>query len=419
MGHRSYNYRIYPDVRQQELLSRHFGHNRFVWNQFLRVRSDYYLQNKNAEKKSLNYHDTALMLTEMKDKEEYKWLNEVNSQTMQQTLRQLDNAYHGFYKGLTKFPNFKKKGTKTSFTVPQHISIRDGKLHIPKFKTGIEINIHRELEGEICFATISKTACGNYYCSITAEFTPNELPKTGSSIGVDLGIKDFAILSDGTKYSNPRYFVSTQKKLAFKQKQLSKIKNKESGSYKFRKHQVAKLHEHVANQRKSFLHKVSYEIVKNHDIICMESLNVKGMMHNHKLAKHIADAGWGRFSNFVQYKSEWYGKTKVDIDRFFPSSQICSDCGYRNRSLKLSDREWVCPECGCAHDRDVNASNNIKTQGLMILQSGSWTDSDSKQKKSEPLPKIGGCKTKPVGEVVMTEAHDSLGQGSSQKKPVH
>jgi putative transposase len=143
----------------------------------------------------------------------------------------------------------------------------------------------------------------------------------------------------------------------------------------------------------------------------MESLNVKGMMHNHKLAKHIADVGWGRFSNFIQYKSEWYGKTKVDIDRFFPSSQICSECGYRNKSLKLSDREWICPECGCVHDRDVNASNNIKTQGLMILQSGSWTDSDSKQKKSEPLPNTDGRKTKSVGKVLKTEAPESLKQG--------
>jgi len=254
------------------------------------------------------------MLTELKTKKEFNWLNEVNSQSMQQTLRQLDNAYHGFFKGQTKFPNFKKKGTKTSFSVPQHISIGEDKLHIPKFKTGIEINIHREIEGEICYATISKTACGNYYCALTVEFQPTELPKTGTSVGIDLGIKDFAILSDGIKYSNPRYFVSTQKKLAFKQKQLSKIKNKESNSYKHRKHHVAKLHEKIANQRKDFLHKVSYEIVKNHDIICMESLNVKGMMHNHKLAKHIADVGWNRFSNFVQYKSEWYGKTKVEID---------------------------------------------------------------------------------------------------------
>lgn len=411
MSHRSYNFRIYPNASQQELLGRHFGHNRFVWNHFLRIRSDFYLRNKNAVKKGLNYHDTALMLTELKTKEEFNWLNEVNSQSMQQTLRQLDNAYHGFFKGQSKFPNFKKKGTKTSFIVPQHISIREGKLHIPKFKTGIEINIHREIEGEICYATISKTACGNYYCALTVEFQPKELPKTGTSVGIDLGIKDFAILSDGTKYSNPRYFVSTQQKLAFQQKQLSKIKNKESSSYKHRKHCVAKLHEKIANQRKDFLHKVSYEIVKNHDIICMESLNVKGMMSNHKLAKHIADVGWSRFGNFIQYKSEWYGKTKVEINRFFPSSQICSECGYRNTKLKLSDREWICPECGCTHDRDNNASKNIQSQGLMILQSGSCTDSDSKQKKTEPLPNTSGRKTKKVGKALMSEAPDSLGQG--------
>jgi putative transposase len=402
MGHRSYNFRIYPNTEQKELFARHFGHNRFVWNQFLRIKTDFYLQNKNANKRSLNYHDTSLMLTEMKSQEEYGWLNEVNSQSLQQTLRQLDNAYHVFYKGISKFPNFKKKGTKTSFTIPQHISIRNNKLHIPKFKTGIDINVHRELEGNVCFATINKTACGNYYCSITVEFKPKELPKTGSLIGVDLGIKDFAILSEGTKYSNPRYFVSTQKKLAFKQRKLSRIKNKEKRTYKIQKHRVAKLHERVSNQRKDFLHKVSYEIVKNHDLICMESLNVKGMIRNHKLAKHIADVGWGYFSNFIKYKSEWYGKTKVEIDRFFPSSQICSECGYRKTDLKLSDREWVCIECGCMHDRDVNAAKNIKNQGLQM--SGSWTDSDSKQKRSEPLPKVVVRKRKTIGEVLTIEA---------------
>jgi putative transposase len=343
------------------------------------------------------------MLTKLKNEEETKWINEANSQSLQQTLRQLDNAYQRFFSGVSKFPSFKKKRSKASFTVPQNIDIKNNKIFIPKFKDsgGIAINLHRQIEGRICFATIKRTACGNYYCALTVEFSPTELPKTGSSVGIDLGIKDFAILSSGAKYQNPRYFVKSQKRLAFKQKRLSRIKNKQSKTYRFRRRCVAKLHEKVSNQRKDFLHKVSYEIVKNHDVICMESLNAKGMIRNHKLAKHIADVGWGYFGNFIKYKSEWYGKTKVEIDRFFPSSQVCSECGYRKTDLKLSDREWVCIECGCVHDRDVNAAKNIKNQGLQMSVSG--IDSDSKRKQLEPSPSNINRKVLCVGEVLKVE----------------
>ena len=404
MAHRSYNFRIYPNAGQQELLSRHFGHNRFVWNYFLHARKEFYEQNMDSDKKGLNYNDTAKLLTELKDTEEFTWLNEVNSQSMQQTLRQLDKAYGNFFKKKSEYPRFKKKGSKNSFTVPQHIAVRDGKLFIPKFKHGIEINVHREIDGDICFATICRTTCGNYYCALTVEFVPNELPKTNTEVGIDLGIKDFAILSDGNKIDNPRHFVSHQSKLAFQQRQLTKVKNKQSSTYKFRKLRVASLHELISNQRKDFLHKNSYEIIKNHDIICIESLNVKGMIKNHKLAKHIADVGWGMFANYLRYKAEWYGKTVVEIDQFFPSSQLCSECGWQNRELTLADREWFCVECGCVHDRDVNAAKNIRNQGLLLL-SGSRTDSDTKQKRSEPLPNACSRKRERVGKVEMAEAH--------------
>ena len=388
MSHRSYNFRIYPNTSQQTLLTRHFGHNRFVWNRFLGIKIKFYDENKNSdEKKGLTYNDTAKLLTELKSTEGYEWLNEVNSQSLQQTLKQLDNSYKGFFKKTHKFPHFKKRGNKNSFTIPQYISIKENKLHIPKFKDGIKINVHRKIEGEICFATISKTSSGNYYCSITVEFQPKEMGKTGSKIGIDLGIKDFAIINDGTKIENPRYFVSSQKKLAFYQRQLSKTQNKKSSSYKFRKLRVARQHETISNKRKDFLHKTSYEIIKNHDIICMESLNVKGMIKNHKLAKHIADVSWSKFVDFVRYKSIWYGKELVEIDQWFPSSQLCSVCGYQNHNLTLKDREWVCKGCGSVHDRDVNAAINIKNQGLKVL-SGLRIDSDVKQKRLEPLSNV-------------------------------
>ena len=402
MSHKSYNFRIYPNASQQELLGRHFGHNRFVWNHFLRTKIDFYSKNKELDKKGLNYYDTAKLLVELKKQPEFEWLNEINSQSMQQTLRHLDTAYQGVFKKKSKFPRFKKKTDKNSFTVPQHISIEDGMLYIPKFKTGIKINVHREIIGNICYVTISRTARGNYYCALTVEFQPIELPKTGSSIGIDLGIKDFATLSDGTKYANPRHFVASQKRLAFQQRNLSSSK-KDSNSYRFRKRSVASLHARIANQRKDFLHKLSYEIVKNHDFICMESLNVKSMLKNRKLAKHIADVGWGCFATFVKYKTEWYGKTLVEIDQWFPSSQLCSNCGFRNSNLKLSDRTWVCPQCGCVHDRDVNAANNI-------LKSGLGTNSDSKQKQLEPLPNAR-LRRKRVGKALKVEAQKSLVSG--------
>ena len=374
--HKSYDFRLYPTKEQEMLLAKHFGHTRFVYNQFLRMRSDFYLQNKNADKKSLNYYDCAARLTEMKKCEETKWLKEVNSQSLQNVLKQLDAAYNAFFQKRAKFPRYKKKSSRNSFTVPQNMKLNCGKIFIPKFRDGIKISINRDIEGEICFVTIKKTATGKYFCSITCEFKPTDLPKTGSAVGVDLGIKDYAILSDGTKYENHRYFVKSQTKLAFRQRQMSKVKNKESRTYKTRKIVVAKTHEKVASRRKDTLHKVSAELVKNHDVICIENLNVKGMVQNHKLAKHIQDAAWGTFVNMLKYKSLWYGKEVVEIDRFFPSSKTCSDCGWQKANLKLSDREWTCDECGTVHDRDVNASINILTQGINI-KSGSGTESDS------------------------------------------
>ena len=401
MSHKSYDFRLYPTKEQEVLLSKHFGHNRFVYNHFLRMRSDFYLQNKNADKKSLNYYDCANKLTELKKSEDTIWLKEVNSQTLQQTLRQLDKAYNSFFQNKSKFPRYKKKLTKNSFTVPQHIKIEDGKLYIPKFKDGIKINLHRELEGDICFITIKKMPTGKYFCSVTCEVDIKKLPKTNSEVGIDLGLKEYAILSDGTKYDNHRYFVKSQKKLVFQQRQLSKVKNKDSRTYKDRKLNVARVYEKISYQRKDALHKISTELIKNHDLICLEDLNVKGMTQNHKLAKHIQDASWSMFVSMLSYKAYWYGKEIVKIDRFFPSSKTCNECGWQKTDLKLSDREWVCEECGCVHDRDINASINILKQGLNI-KSGSGTESDSKQKLME---------SSSLDEALKSEAAESLAHG--------
>ena len=383
MKHKSYNFRLYPTKEQEDLLSRHFGHNRFVFNHFLRMKVNFYQDNKLNDKKSLNYHDTALELTKLKKEEETLWLKEVNSQSLQQTLRHLDNAYNNFFNKRCQFPNFKKKFSTNSFTVPQHIKVDDGRLYIPKFKTGLKMIEHRQLEGDICFATIKKTKCGHYYVSITCEVEIEQLEKTGKEVGIDLGIKDYAIESNGTKHENPKEYIKSQKKLKHEQRQLSK-KVKGSNSRNKQRIVVAREYERVSNKRKDFLHKLSTNIVKNQDYIFVEDLSVKNMIKNHNLAKHIQDAYWGTFVSFLEYKCDWYGKTLIKIDRFFPSSKTCNECGWKKEDLTLKDREWECEDCHSIHDRDVNASLNILKQGQNKLkESVLGTNSDLKQKRAE------------------------------------
>ena len=370
--HKSYKFRISPDNEQKILLSKHFGATRFVFNRYLNSRKETYLE----EKKSLNYYDNAKDLTKLKKEEEFVWLKEINSQSLQSSLRNLDTAYNNFFRRQTQFPRFKSKYDRQSFTVPQSVTIEEGKLSIPKFKKGIDINIHREIEGKLLFATISKSTTGNYYVSITCEVEYTPFEKTNSKIGIDTGIKDLAILSDGKVYENIKTLKTNLKKLKYEQRQLSK-KTKGSNSRLKQKSKLARVHEKVTNIRKDYLHKVSTEIIKNHDVICIEDLAVKNMMKNHKLAQAFSDVSLGAFYTMLEYKANWNDKVVVKIDRFFPSSKTCSNCNYINQDLTLKDRKWTCPSCNTIHDRDFNASINIKKQGLKIL-SGSGTDSDIK-----------------------------------------
>ena len=378
--HKSYKFKIAPDNEQKELLAKHFGACRFVFNRYLNSRKETYLE----EKKSLNYYDNANDLTVLKKDEQFVWLKEINSQSLQSSLRNLDAAYNKFFRKQTKFPRFKSKFDKQSFTIPQSVYIEDGKLQIPKFKKGIEINIHREIEGKLLFATISKSTTGKYYVSITCEVEYIPFEKTNSKVGIDTGIKDLAILSDGKVYENIKTLKTKLKKLKYNQRQLSK-KVKGSNSRLRQKSKLATIHEKVTNIRKDYLHKVSTEIIKNHDVICIEDLAVKNMMKNHKLAQAFSDVSLGTFYTMLGYKANWNDKTVVKIDRFFPSSKTCNVCNYINQDLTLKDREWTCIGCGTKHDRDFNASINIKKQGINIL-SGCGMQSDTKQKHSEALP---------------------------------
>ena len=358
---RTYKFRLYQNKAQTELLAKHFGCSRFVYNTFLNQRIEQY----KLTGKSDNYYEQAKSLTEIKKKEETAWLNEVNSQTLQFAIKSLEAAYTNFFKKRAKFPKFKSKHSKNSFTVPQNASIAGGRLFIPKFREGIKCRVHREIKGKIGKVTITKTPSGKYFVSVFTEeeyITP--IKKSGKSVGVDLGLKDLFVTSEGEIFKNNRYTKKYECRLTKAQRHLSR-KVKGSKGFENQRLKVARLHEKISNSRADYLHKCSISLVRRYDTICIEDLNVKGIVKNHRLAKSVTDASWGTFVNMLTYKAEWNDKKIVKIDRFFPSSQTCSVCGYVNKETKdLSVREWECPVCHAHHDRDVNAAINILRIGL-------------------------------------------------------
>lgn len=365
--HRTYKFKLYPNREQSELLARHFGCARFVYNHFLNQRKEQY----RLTGKSDNFYAQERSLTELKKQKATAWLKEVNSQSLQFALRSLETAYTNFFKKRAKFPNFKSKHSKNSFTVPQHVSIVGGRLFLPKFKEGIKCHVHREITGKVGKATISKTPSGKYFVSVfTEEEYVTPVKKSGKSVGVDMGLKDLLITSEGETFKNNRYTKRYERKLAKAQRHLSR-KKKGSRGFENQKLKVARLHEKIANSRADYLHKCSISLVRRYDTICIEDSNVKGMEKNHRLAKSITDASWGIFVSMLTYKAEWNGKKVVKIDRYFPSSQTCNVCGYVNKHTKdLSVREWECPVCHTHHDRDVTAAINILRFGLNHTSAG-------------------------------------------------
>jgi len=359
---KSYKYRLYPNQDQKELMSKIFGQVRFVYNLGLETKTLAYVGNKT------NYtcFDLNKQITELK-KTDAPWLKESPSQALQMSMRNLDNAYTNFFKG-AGFPKFKSKYTKQSFQLPQGVFLSENnkQIYIPKLKL-VDIDLHREFKGDIKTITVSKTTTNKYYISILVD-NKKELPekkpiKLETTVGIDLGIKDFAITSDGKKFKNHDFFKSSMKKLRVEQRSLSR-KQKGSNHYNKQKLKVALLHEHTRNQRKDYLHKISKYLVDNYDTICIENLGVSNMVKNHNLARAISDMGWGEFKSMVDYKCEWYGKNLSIIGRFDPSSKTCSNCGSINKELTLKDREWICSKCGIEHDRDINAAINIRNFGL-------------------------------------------------------
>lgn len=412
---RAYKYRIYPTDEQKVLLAKTFGCCRFVYNWALNLKITAYKERKETLG---NVYLTNLMKSELKA--EHEWLSEVNSQSLQSALRNLDTAYTNFFRNTKAvgFPRFKSRKDRQSFLCPQHchVDFDKGTISIPKAKD-IPAFLHRKFKGTVKTVTVSMAPSGKCFASVLFDTAIQELPVTpihgDTSLGIDLGIKSLAVCSDGRTFDNPKNLQRSLDRLKLLQKRLSR-KQKGSANRNKARIRVARLQEHIASCRKDNLHKITHALTHDSQVrtIYMEDLNVKGMQRNHHLAQAVGDASFGMFLTLLEYKCGWYGVNLVKIDRFAPSSKTCGKCGYIYKGLKLSERSWTCPECGTYHDRDFNAACNIKEFGLRALPTERGkvkpVDCPTVDERPRVLKSRGRKKQEKRGGIGISEAAKSL-----------
>ena len=386
MLHKAIKVRLYPTPEQQMLLSQHFGCSRWWWNFALNKSIETYKETG----KSLGQSALNAFLPKLKKAPSTLWLSECYSQVLQATTLNLTTAYKNFFAGRARFPRYKSKHGKQSIQYPQNVKVIEGFVQFPGKVGKVKAKLHSSIEGTIKTVTVSLDPSGKYFASILTEVEgENPVVSTdGKVVGIDLGLTHFAITSDGSKvskYNNPKHLAKHEKNLKRKQQKLAR-KQKGSNSRNKAKKTVAKVYERVTKSRQDFLHKLSRKLVNENQVVVVENLNVKGMVRNHNLAKAISDAGWGTFTNFLAYKLEKKGGKLVEVDRWFPSSKLCSNCYYQIDELPLDVREWTCPHCGTRHDRDGNAATNIRAEGIRMLQTDGTAVSAN---GGEVRPKLG------------------------------
>lgn len=376
---KAYKFRIYPNMAQRILLAKHFGCCRFAYNHFLSERNKAFKD----ENRKIGLFETHHMIAMMRQTEEYGWLKEVYGHSLQYSLRCLEVAFKNYFKKVTEEPKYHSKHGTQSCTFPDNATVVDGNLKLPKFKALVKMSMHRPIEGKIHTVTISKNTRGKYYASILAECEQEMYEPCDRRIGIDLGIKDLAVCSNGERIANPKFLEKAEKHLKYLHKELSK-KKKRSHNRRRARQRLSRFYEAIANRRRDYTHKFTTRIVRENQTVCVEDLNVKGMESNHHLAKSVVSASFGEIVRQLEYKCKWYGREFVKVGRWFPSSKTCNHCGHKYSELTLKDREWVCPACGSTIDRDYNAALNIRDEGMRIL-SGGGSPSDAKQKGVEAL----------------------------------